>query len=187
MTGPRVRTDIVDVYLLRPSARSHDHNAHHNGDQTHDLLLLRRARAPLAGQWHPVMGHVEPGERAMQTALREAGEETGLTPDAISAWFQLEQTFPFFLADRDEVHLSPRFAVVTDEGFEPALNNEHDAHRWVPVDDAENSLLWPGQRHAIREIRSCILPGGPTADSLRLPRPADPTHDAPSGPPPAKG
>lgn len=157
MNGPRVRTDIVDVYVVR-------------GDR---LLLLRRSREPLLGQWHPVMGHVEPGERAMDTALREVREEIGLNASQIDAWHQLEQTFPFFLADRDEVHLSPRFVMRVSDSFEPVLNDEHDAHRWVALEDHE--LLWPGQRHALREIVSCILPGGPTADALRLPTPGGST------------
>lgn len=157
MNGPRVRTDIVDVYVIRTTSA---------GNQ---LLLLRRARQPLSGQWHPIMGHVEAGERAMDSALRELHEEIALEPAHITDWFQLEQTFPFFLADRDEVHLSPRFMVLTGAAFEPTLNNEHDAHRWVDLEDANNQLLWPGQRHALREIVTSILPGGPTTDALRLP------------------
>lgn len=153
MNGPRVRTDIVDVYVLRANR----------------LLLLRRSRKPLLGQWHPVMGHVEANERAMDTALREAQEEVGLSSSHIDAWYQLEQTFPFFLADRDEVHLSPRFVVLASKAFEPKLNNEHDAHEWIELDECK--LLWPGQRHALREIVSCILPGGATADALKLPTP----------------
>lgn len=155
MNGPRVRTDIVDVYIIR----------------AHQLLLLRRSRAPMVGQWHPIMGHVEPGERATDTALREMHEEVGLRPERIDAWYQLEQTFPFFLADRDEVHLSPRFVAIVHASFEPALNSEHDALRWIDLVRAEPALLWPGQRHALREIIGCILPGGPTAEALRLPLP----------------
>ncbi len=158
MNGPRVRTDIVDVYIVRERR----------------LLLIRRAREPMRGQWHPLMGHVEAGERAMDTALRELHEEIGLLPTHIDAWFQLEQTFPFFLADRDEIFLSPRFVVLASASFEPTLNDEHDAHRWVDVERAEAELLWPGQRAALRELLCCILPGGPTADALRLPTPDEP-------------
>lgn len=155
MNGPRVRTDIVDVYVIR-------------ADQ---LLMLRRSREPLLGQWHPIMGHIEAGERAMDTAIRELREEVALDASHIESWYQLEQTFPFFLADRDEVHLSPRFVVLAYASFEPALNDEHDAHKWIAFD--ESKLLWPGQRHALREIVSCILPGGPTAQALRLPMPGE--------------
>lgn len=154
--GPRVRTDIVDVYVLRPAGASHE------------LLLLRRAFRPMVGQWHPIMGHVEHGERAMDTALRELGEEIGATAAHIREWHQLEQTFPFFMAERDEVHVSPRFVVQLEPAFDPTLNDEHDAHRWIPIESAERELLWPGQRHALREIAEHILPGGPTADALRL-------------------
>lgn len=159
MTGPRLRTDIIDAYVLRPSGK------------THQLLLLRRATEPLLGQWHPVMGHVEPGESAMQTVLREVKEEIGLRAADITRWHQLEQTFPFFLADRDEIHLSPRFVIESSPDFEPMLNEEHDDLRWIPIENAEHHLLWPGQRHALREIREHIVPGGATAEALRLPQP----------------
>ena len=41
------------------------------------LLLVRHDRGNLAGKWLPPGGHVEPGERPDQAALREVWEETG--------------------------------------------------------------------------------------------------------------
>ena len=38
------------------------------------------ARTPMRGTWQPVMGHIEPGERARDTAVRELHEELGLAP-----------------------------------------------------------------------------------------------------------
>ena len=161
MNGPRVRTDVIDVYVVRrrPDVA---------------VLQLRRSRAPFVGDWHPIMGHIEPGETAIETAVREMSEEIGLLPahPEFVALFQLEQTFPFFLADRNEVMLSPRFAVEVGGGFTPVLNDEHDDHRWVPIDEPHR-FIWPGQRHAIEEIRTAILPDADTARALRL-RPAAP-------------
>jgi 8-oxo-dGTP pyrophosphatase MutT (NUDIX family) len=158
MTGPRLRTDVIDVYVLRRAPHA-------------QLLQLRRARAPFVAAWHPVMGHIEPGETAVNAARRELAEEIALGPTGILGLYQLEQTYPFFIADRDEIHLSPRFVAEVAPGFSPTLNHEHDAHRWIDLADAQRLLLWPGQRHAAREIETAILPGGDTAAALRLPPP----------------
>lgn len=42
------------------------------------VLLIRRGKAPRAGQWSIPGGRIEPGERAADAALRELREETGV-------------------------------------------------------------------------------------------------------------
>jgi 8-oxo-dGTP diphosphatase len=48
-----------------------------------DVLLVRRAKAPLAGQWSLPGGRVEWGERVREAALRELAEETGCAAELI--------------------------------------------------------------------------------------------------------
>jgi ADP-ribose pyrophosphatase YjhB (NUDIX family) len=43
------------------------------------ILLAQRSKPPLKGVWSLPGGHIEPGEKAHQTALRELREETGIT------------------------------------------------------------------------------------------------------------
>ncbi|WP_439627541.1 NUDIX domain-containing protein [Shinella sp.] len=47
------------------------------------LLLYRRLRAPEAGSWNIVGGKVDHMERAVDSARREAEEESGLTIGAV--------------------------------------------------------------------------------------------------------
>lgn len=146
--GVRIRSDIVDVYLFRI------------GDTGGvEFLQLRRTRDPMRGAWHPVMGHMRPGESAVACAVREVGEEVGLDArgsEVIGIW-QLEQVRPFFLAASDTIVLSPRLALRVAAGWTPRLNDEHDGARWVAIADIDESFCWPGQRECCREIVAEII------------------------------
>lgn len=145
---PAVRTDIVDAYVFRRDAQG-----------LVEFLQLRRVGPSLAGTWQPVMGHVEAGETAVECVWREVQEELGLvrTGGAVLGAWALEQVHPFYLASKDCVVMSPRFAVEVGQGFEPVLNEEHDAHRWVPAANADSAFMWPGQRAAIAELLGLLL------------------------------
>lgn len=43
-----------------------------------EVLLIRRGKPPRAGEWSLPGGRIEPGERAIDAALRELREETGV-------------------------------------------------------------------------------------------------------------
>jgi 8-oxo-dGTP pyrophosphatase MutT (NUDIX family) len=157
--GPSVRTDVVDVYVFRRA-----------GSVVH-LLQLRRVHEPLAGTWQPIMGHIESGESASHTAVRELREEVGLHTDSsdfIGLW-ALEQVSPFYIARLDVIVMSPRFACEVSAHWMPRLDDEHDAARWVRLDDADRSFLWPGQLAAIGEIERSLLPAdSPSREILRV-------------------
>jgi dATP pyrophosphohydrolase len=144
--GPRVRTDVVDVYVFRA------------GERGVEFLQLLRASDPLGQTWQPIMGHVEPGESAVQTALRELREEVGLevaSPQCLGLW-ALEQVHPFYIAAIDSIVMSPRFACEVGAGWTPRLNEEHTAWRWVS--DAR-AFMWPGQKRCVEEILEEIVRG----------------------------
>lgn len=156
---PTIRADIVDVYIFRRSPAV-------------EVLQLRRAAGGvMGGTWHPVMGHVEAGETAAACALRELREETGLAEDdpALLGVWALEQVHPFFMAPRDEIVLSPRFAAEVRADWTPRLNDEHTAARWVPAAEAERWFMWPGQAAAVGEIVGSLLRDGSlSAAALRV-------------------
>lgn len=152
--GPTIRTDIVEVYVFRRVSLV-------SGGL--ELLQLRRTQAPLAGTWHPVMGHAERGERAARTAVRELREETGLSAgsSAMLGLWALERVRPFYLAALDCIVMGPKFAVEADAGWSPRLNDEHDEARWIssPLHGgvpAAEFFLWPGQRDSVSELSAVI-------------------------------
>lgn len=167
MPGPRLLTDIVEVFVFRRLPRA-------GGGHDVEFLQIRRTREPMAGAWNTVMGHVEPGETAVQAALRELHEETGFAPAVaprtlLNLW-QLELVNTYFLASLDAVMLSPGFAAEVAPGVDPVLDSAHDALRWVPRDRAALAYLWPGQRAAAEHIVNDLLtPKSPVAARLKLP------------------
>lgn len=100
--GPRIRSDVVDVYIFQraatpprpvvgPSAASGSWGGitpDTGADPVPGIYFLQvlRARDPLGQTWQPIMGHCEQGETAVQCALRELEEEVGLTPAPGGRW-----------------------------------------------------------------------------------------------------
>lgn len=154
--GPRLRSDIVEVYVFRKA-----------GPHV-EFLQLHRTTDPLKGTWQPIMGHVEQGETAVRAAVRELAEEVSLWTgdEALVGIWALEQVHPYYVAAVDAIVLGPRFAAEVRPGWEPKLNPEHAAARWVR--DA-SAFLWPGQRRAAEELLSDIADhASPTRHLLRV-------------------
>ena len=156
--GPRLRSDVIDVYVFREATGGRRGTSVRRRKAAApvavEFLQMRRAKPPLAGTWHPVMGHIEPGETAVEAALREMEEEVGLVAgrEPCAGVWALEQVHPFYLHAIDCIVLSPRFAARVTREWVPRLNEEHSAYRWVAAAKASEVFMWPGQAACVREI-----------------------------------
>ncbi len=117
------------------------------------LLLRRSAGRILPGLWQCVSGSLEPDERIAVGALRELMEETGFGATDIEAFYDLDLVNQFHEPSMDGVVTAAVFAVWLRPDAEPSLSHEHDAARWMPVDEAHRAVIWPGYRTAIERIR----------------------------------
>jgi len=151
---PEIIANVIDVYPFR---RKHT--------RVEFLLLKRTDGVRLGGTWQAVHGRIEPGETAVTAALRELREETGLRP--IRFW-QLEFVNTFYLLTDDAVLLCPCFAAQIAPDAEVVLCHEHTDYRWEPSERALRSYMWPGQRHAVREIIGEIIAPGLSEPHLRI-------------------
>jgi len=70
----RITTDVTDTMYPKAAASA----AIFRG---RDVLLIQRGKGALQGYWSLPGGHIEPGERARDAALREVREETGVAAD----------------------------------------------------------------------------------------------------------
>jgi 8-oxo-dGTP pyrophosphatase MutT (NUDIX family) len=164
MTGPRLCTDIVDVYVFRRFGAA-------PASANVQFLQLRRSVGVMDGSWQPVMGHVEEDETATLAAGRELAEETGFGAQAgaVLGFWQLEGVNAYFLARENRIMLSPCFAAEVAADAVPVLDDSHSEHRWVRRDEADQRFMWPGQRSAVAEIVRDILPAdSPVVERLRL-------------------
>ena len=141
------RPDLVDCWIFRVVRSARD-------VPSVDVLLLRRASGRiLPGLWQCVSGSLEGEDRVAIGALRELHEETGFGKDEIDAFYDLDLVNQFHEPSYDAVVTAAVFAVRVRPDAEPTLSHEHDAARWLAVDDAHAQVVWPGYRTAIERIR----------------------------------
>jgi 8-oxo-dGTP pyrophosphatase MutT (NUDIX family) len=137
-----VRPDLVECWVFRVTEPG----------QVEFLLVQRAPERIFPGIWQPVTGRLEPGERAPEAALREVLEETGLAPDSLEAFYDLDQVGSFYSEDVDAVVMSVIFAVRVRAGVEPRLSHEHEAAVWVPGEEAIERPVWPPYRDSVTLI-----------------------------------
>lgn len=131
------------------------------------LLQLRRVTVDDAHPrtWQPVYGGVEAGESAVEAALRELKEETGLHP---LSFFQVEFLESCYFRPRDSILLMPVFGAEVAPEAAVALDAEHDAHRWVSHEAVSSAFMWRSQREAVAVLLDQLERNGPAHDALRI-------------------
>jgi 8-oxo-dGTP pyrophosphatase MutT (NUDIX family) len=123
------------------------------------VLVARRPPGRRVLVWGIPKGHVEPGERMVDAALREVREETGLLATVerplgdVTYWY----------ARRDgegrtvRVHKRVRFFLMRWRGGRFADRDaEMDAVRWFALDDAERRVTFANERALLRRARALL-------------------------------
>ena len=103
------------------------------------ILAMRRSpgRDAAPGAWEAISGRIRSGEQPLEAAIREAREETGLTPridpDPIAA-YQAKR--------KEDDMIVVAFRGRSDTG-EVARSDEHDAHAWMTLEEFADACSFP--------------------------------------------
>ena len=112
------------------------------------VLLLQHPDGTKAGHWDFPKGHIEIGETEIQTAVRELGEETGIThvhmiPDfshtisynLTKKGHKIGKEVTFFIGLTNETHV--------------VLSHEHQAFAWLNFDEAFDRLTYENAKKTL--------------------------------------
>lgn len=110
-----------------------------------EVLLVRRGRPPLQGEWSLPGGRIEPGERALDTALRELAEETGVQAEITGLLEVVDAIFP----------AEGRHYVLVDYAArwlagEPVAGDDAAEAAFHPLAAVDGLVAWEETRRVIR-------------------------------------
>ncbi|TAJ55837.1 NUDIX hydrolase [Brevundimonas sp.] len=109
------------------------------------VLLIRRGTPPRQGEWSLPGGRIEPGERAVDAALRELREETGVEARITGLVDVVDGLFPE--AGRHYVLIDYAAEWVSGE---PAAGDDALEARFVALEQIGTLIDWAETRRVIR-------------------------------------
>lgn len=111
------------------------------------MLLVHR---PNRRDWSLPKGKPDPGENALQTAVREVTEETGL-PFTLGA-FLMQVRYPRLDAEKRVDYWSMRLDQNSDGTPAPMDDEEIDGYQWMGLAAAEERLTYPIDTQVLRKF-----------------------------------
>lgn len=139
----KIIAEMVELHVFRLSK-----------DGLEFLLLKRSDKDIYPGLWQMVSGHVEENETAVETAIREMKEETGLVP---TRYWVAPNVNSFYSPAHDSVSIIPVFAAQVKADEKIIISDEHSEFLWVDSSEAKSKLAWEGQRKSVDLIEEYFL------------------------------
>ena len=127
-----------------------------------DVVLAGRRRPNGEMVWGIPKGHVEAGESARETAVREVREETGMMGEIEAELGDIEYTYVARDAGPRGRRVSKQvyfFLMRTLGGRFDDRDAEMDAVRWFPIRAAEAAMAYENERTLVRRAQALIGAG----------------------------
>jgi 8-oxo-dGTP pyrophosphatase MutT (NUDIX family) len=108
-------------------------------------------------KWGLPKGHAEPGEAPSQTALREVGEETGLTDLELGE--ELVTIDWFFRAKGRRIHKFTTFFLMHSAEGDPVPEKSEgiSACEWVPLRSAHDRISYDNAAEVVKVAQRAVL------------------------------
>lgn len=104
------------------------------------------------GHWGFVKGNVESGEDERETVLREAEEETGLTPEQLSLQDGFRETITYiYKKDGTAIHKEVVYFLAESSSRAVSLSHEHTDYAWLSYDRAMERLTYDNARTVLKK------------------------------------
>ena len=127
------------------------------GDKIFYLLLhyLSSAKAP-KDYWDFSKGHIEKGEKEIETVKREIEEETGIKDLKFIDGFK--ETEKYFFKDRGEtVFKTVSYLLAETKTKEVKLSFEHIGYKWLPFEEALAQLTFENAKEILRKANDFLM------------------------------
>jgi dihydroneopterin triphosphate diphosphatase len=104
--------------------------------------------------WQVVTGWINYGEKAVDAALRETEEETGLKP--VRFWV-IPYISTFFNSNTDKINAAPVFGMLVPFNSKVQLSDEHQNYEWLNFNDCLKKLEFPTHSEGTKIFMEYIL------------------------------
>ncbi|CBE69875.1 MAG: NUDIX domain-containing protein [Candidatus Methylomirabilis oxygeniifera] len=132
------------------------------------VILFRRTPEPHylllhyeSGHWDFPKGHIEPGEDAQQTAMRELKEETGISDLSFVDGYKQSLRYFFRQKGIGIFKLVIYFLAETDWS-EVSLSDEHIGFDWLPYDLAMSRLTFKNSQDLLAQAHEHLRAARPS-------------------------
>ncbi|KAK2507956.1 hypothetical protein MC885_015675 [Smutsia gigantea] len=113
-----------------------------------EFLLLQASDG--IHHWTPPKGHAEPGENDLETALRETQEEAGIEAGQLTIIEGFRRELSYVAREKPKTVIY-WLAEVKNYDVEIRLSPEHQAYRWLGLEEACQLVQFKGMKAVLQE------------------------------------
>ncbi|MGC9031606.1 MAG: methylated-DNA--[protein]-cysteine S-methyltransferase [Minisyncoccia bacterium] len=127
-----------------------------NGDIQYLLLHYPKGSRTKKDYWDFPKGHVEKGEKLIETAKREINEETGLNDIKIIDGFKETIKYYFYSQGKRVLKFVTFFLVSTNQE-EITISKEHIGFTWAPFKEAIKILTYDNAKSVLKKANDFLI------------------------------